>query len=859
MGATPRPPGSDGSKQQSVNALLSLLRTLGTNKQPQQQQQQQQQRVQQTPRPITVQASPRVASSVSSSSTYQAQNQPYQQPSRSFYQSNHSSYTGTLHDALQAQSQNNTPRQGYQAPPLPNVQLSTANRQAGPARVRFAASPSVAVISSSSANSAPSPAPIQITQQAKPTLSAAARSNNHVAQTNMQILQNMFKNTNSTASRRRQNALAGLLESIRSGKGISIGKPSQIRPSTSSTSSGKQADRNGQAADPPRKKRRMETPGTGRNRGLYYNLDPASRQSSAYSTVEENDELRSTADEDDEPVGRPFGPWLPSQIGPDGELLPRKRGRQRILTPEEALARRKERNRIAAQESRRKKAQQLSGTVRKVGELGGELEQTRVKYEELTKAHEELVQKYNDLENAHQTLKNDYDLLQDRQNQITNAIEMASRLGDDSEFPNEFSDEDDDEGHQDNGNEDGQGEDRRAGSVAEGDRGDNVISINGVDMNIDEYLAFSLAAAAAAQEDSMEQHAQEANEHMDGLHHDDSNHGTPFGNETSAGLDGDYHGSSANVEHGDNHGYMPLHLPPPNDMENPGESVNGDPSASIISALEKLNETHPTDGHALVSQSLNLPIEVDGTLAETLPAPQRTSEVAESHPLAETATSEGQEGRKRKRTDEDEDETNAAGAEEDATTPATMGEFDDDEDDGDFVPEFEIGWAGDATPGLAGDQVEGHASPAEDDLPAQTQDSIMAQPTQGAVHDVEEEDDEEEEEDDDEYFRIEEADYEDLFQPIEDVPIPVDDYQDIQAQYMQHLEEFNATMLREEMARRIADETAVGISMRVHHPPAASFPTTTDDLEAQRQAAQAYQDTLESLGIAPEASQPSQK
>jgi hypothetical protein len=49
------------------------------------------------------------------------------------------------------------------------------------------------------------------------------------------------------------------------------------------------------------------------------------------------------------------------------------------------LARRKERNRLAAQESRRRKAQQLSGTVRKVGELGGELEQTKVKYDELTK------------------------------------------------------------------------------------------------------------------------------------------------------------------------------------------------------------------------------------------------------------------------------------------------------------------------------------------------------------------------------------------------------------------------------------------------------------------------------------------
>ncbi|KAJ9106709.1 hypothetical protein QFC19_003021 [Naganishia cerealis] len=377
-GAAAAPPRPNGNKQQSVNALLSLLRTLGDkNKQPQQQQQRSQQ---QLPRPPAVQQSPTTAAT----STYRAQHQQLPASSSQItYQLNTSSYTGSLHDALQAQLQNSTPRQGYQAPPLPNVQVSTANRQAGPTRVRFAPAPSVAVIPSSSANTATTPA--QTAPQANPPLSAAARTTNHVAQTNMQILQNMFKNTNSTASRRRQNALAGLLESIRSGKGISIGKPSQIRPGTASSGSGKQADRNGQPTDPVRKKRRMETPGTGRNRGLYYNLDPSSRQSPAYSTLDEHDGFRSTADEDDEPVGRPFGPWLPSQIGPDGELLPRKRGRQRILTPEEALARRKERNRLAAQESRRRKAQQLSGSVRKVGELGGELEQTKVKYEELTK------------------------------------------------------------------------------------------------------------------------------------------------------------------------------------------------------------------------------------------------------------------------------------------------------------------------------------------------------------------------------------------------------------------------------------------------------------------------------------------
>lgn len=473
------------------------------------------------------------------------------------------------------------------------------------------------------------------------------------------------------------------------------------------------------------------------------------------------------------------------------------------------------------------------------------------------RSHEDLVQKYNDLENAHQILKNDYDLLQERQNQITNAIEMASRLGDDDDFRNEFSDEDDEDGHQAHEDGSSHGEGRRAGSVTDGDRGDNVISINGVDMNIDEYLAFSLAAAAAAQEDSMEQHAQDANDHMEQLQHDGLDHGTSFGNEANTGIDGEYHenGNSTTVDHGDHHEYMPLNLaPPPNDTEASGESVATDPSASIISALEKLNETHDTVD-SLDNQSLNLPMEV-----ETAPASQQQSGNADRHAtLDATATSEGQESRKRKRADEEEEGSNTAtGPNENTTTPATIGDFDDDEDDGDFVPEFEMGWTGDDTPGLAENEVDGHVSPTEDELPAQTQDSTMAQATQGAAQDVDEEDEEDEEEDDDEYFRIEEADYEDLFQPIEDVPIPVDDYQDIQAQYMQHLEEFNATMLREEMARRIADETAVGISMRAHHPSAASFPAV-DDGEAERQAAQAYQDTLESLGIAPEASQPAQK
>lgn len=445
---------------------------------------------------------------------------------------------------------------------------------------------------------------------------------------------------------------------------------------------------------------------------------------------------------------------------------------------------------------------------------------------------------------------------------------MASRLGDDDEFRNELSDDDDEESHQVNGDENSHGaQGRRAGSVTDADRGDNVISINGVDMNIDEYLAFSLAAAAAAQEDSMEQHAREANDHMEEMQQDGLNHEPPFDNDASIGLDGDYHenGNSTSVDHGNDHAYMSLSLAlPPNDTGNSSESVTTDPSASIISALEKLNEAHgATDGHFVDDHSLNLPMQVDGNPAGASPAQtQPTTNMVDSHAtLSMSAVSEGRESRKRKRTDEDEDESHPTATEETATTPATMGDFDDDEDDGDFVPEFEMGWTGDDTPGgLANGENAERVSPAEEDeLPAQTQDSTMAQATQGAAQDVEDEDeeDEEEEEEDDEYFRIEEADYEDLFQPIEDVPIPVDDYQDIQAQYMQHLEEFNATMLREEMARRIADETAVGISMRAHHPSAASFPAADDDssIEAQRQAAQAYQDTLESLGIAPDASQ----
>ncbi|KAJ9106710.1 hypothetical protein QFC19_003022 [Naganishia cerealis] len=476
------------------------------------------------------------------------------------------------------------------------------------------------------------------------------------------------------------------------------------------------------------------------------------------------------------------------------------------------------------------------------------------------RSHADLVQKYNDLENAHQALKNDYDLLQERQNQITDAIEVASRLGDD-DFRNEFSDEDEDDTQQANGDDSSHENGRRAESVLDGDRGDNVISINGVDMNIDEYLAFSLAAAAAAQEGSMEHHVQEDHDQMEDSQQDSVNHDTPGGSQAGVALEGeDYHenGSLANMDHGDDHVYLPLNLPhTTDDLENTSGNTATDPSASIISALEKLNEAHGSASEHLNLEDhpLNMPMDMHESLMETRSEVHHTPEIADPHTtFSSAAISEGQESRKRKRVDED-DELNAAGAEANPATPATIADFDDDEeDDGDFVPETELGGNGD-TPGLAEDDAEEAASSPEEDLPAQTQDSTLAQATQGAPQDVEDDEDDEEEDDDDEYFRIEEADYEDLFQPIEDVPIPVDDYQDIQAQYMRHLEEFNATLLREEVAQMIANESAGEISKTAHHPSATTY-ATVEETEAQRQA---YQDTLESLGIAPDASQSAQK
>lgn len=345
----------------SVSNLLNLLRTLGdktqqqpkTAKTPQSQQQAVGQRVVQTKAP---QAGP-----------YHPQTRPQlPRPPSKTYQPTFNYTATTLHDAaLQAQS--TSVSQGYTAPPLPDIQVG-AQPQAGPSRVTFAPKPTVAIVPNTS-NRLNTNTALQSPLQ---PVTAPTQARSNVAQTNMQILQNMFKNTNSSASRQRQNALVGLLESIRSGKGINIGRPSQVRPGVPP-----------QGGEQSRKRRRMETPGTSRYREPYV-YDPVPRHSPG-SGFGDN-EYHSTADDDDEPVGRPFGPWLPSQIGPDGELLPRKRGRQRILTPEEALARRKERNRLAAQESRRRKAQQLSGTVRKVGELGGELEQTKSKFDEMTKS-----------------------------------------------------------------------------------------------------------------------------------------------------------------------------------------------------------------------------------------------------------------------------------------------------------------------------------------------------------------------------------------------------------------------------------------------------------------------------------------
>ncbi|GHJ86938.1 hypothetical protein NliqN6_3340 [Naganishia liquefaciens] len=788
-GAVPR---SNGNV--SVSNLLNLLRTLGDKTQQQSKTAKAPQSQQQTARQRVVPAKAPQAASYQP----QARSQLPPPPSSGTYQPTFNYSATTLHDAaLQAQS--TTTGQGYTAPPLPNIQVG-GQAQAGSSRVRFAPEPATAVVPNTSNRTNPTP---QAPSQPAP---APAQSRANVAQTNMQILQNMFKNTNASASRQRQNALVGLLESIRSGKGINIGRPSQIRPGVSS-----------QGGEPSRKRRRMETPGTSRFREPYV-YDPVPRHSSG-SGFGDN-EYHSTADDDDEPVGRPFGPWLPSQIGPDGELLPRKRGRQRILTPEEALARRKERNRLAAQESRRRKAQQLSGTVRKVGELGGELEQTKSKFDEMTKSHADLQKKYNDLERAHQQLRRDYDILQDQQNQITTAIEQASRLGEE-EFQ-DFSSAEEDQQHPIQ-EETEQAQSRRGGSVA-GDRGDNVISINGVDMNIDEYLAFSLAAAQAAQEDAA---AQE-----NGMEHDENEQ------EMHDGEDG-----LNQAEHYDGESGAPD--TPIASVQAFDASNTADTPIVIDPALEQYS--HPAHNQPKQdSNSVHTPIDVDADEAVT---PAETNVATDTQSAATDFPSEVPPAQVQQDAgDMPEAGRDTAATEAPPSEVAAMDvEFDDDEDDGDFIPENELA-GGQDDEQQEDDDNESGASPDVDVMPAQTQDSVIAQATQNPSEMEEEQDDEDD--DDDEYFRIEEADYEDLFQPIEDVPIPVEDYLEIQAQYQRHLEEFNATLLRQQVAEMIANEDATG-SGRGEVPPG----TDVDDPVEEERQRQAYQDTLESLGIAPEASQ----
>ena len=353
-----------------------------------------------------------------------------------------------------------------------------------------------------------------------------------------------------------------------------------------------------------------------------------------------------------------------------------------------------------------------------------------------------------------------------------------------------------------------------------GDRGDNVISINGVDMNIDEYLAFSLAAAQAAQEDAaagMEQDEQGQEMHGDQDGIDQTEH---------------YEGDSGALD------------TPIASVEPFGGTNTADTPIVIDPALEQYD--HPVQNEPKQDpNSIHRPIDVDADEAapqdQADPAPNPEPPANDFPPEDHSAQSQqdlgGKSGAK----------PSATVTEAPTSDSAAMDvEFDDDEDDGDFIPENELA-AGqdDETPGDDGNRSP--ASPDMDVMPAQTQDSVIAQATQGLSEMEEEQDDEDD--DDDEYFRIEEADYEDLFQPIEDVPIPVEDYLEIQAQYQRHLEEFNATLLRQQVAEMIANEDATG-SGRGEGP----SETGGDAAEEERQR-QAYQDTLESLGIAPEASQ----
>jgi hypothetical protein len=363
-----------------------------------------------------------------------------------------------------------------------------------------------------------------------------------------------------------------------------------------------------------------------------------------------------------------------------------------------------------------------------------------------------------------------------------------------------------------------------------------VISINGVDMNIDEYLAFSLAAAAAAQED--------AAAHDNTMEHED--HEQELQGQEDNGMDqGEQDPDGANTGFGhfdENENGIPD--TPIASIQSFSHSNTADTPIVIDPALEQY--TLPARAEPQ-KESSDLPIDVDvhdtPAQSQAIPVPNQPPAANENDPMEPQPSADTQ----HEQGDKSEPGRPAEATPAPLDEPSAMDvDFDDDEDDGDFVPENEIG-------GVQGEEAredddEPQTSPAADAMPAQTQDSMVAQATQGPPELEEEQDDEDD--DDDEYFRIEEADYEDLFQPIEDVPIPVEDYLEIQAQYQRHLEEFNATLLRQQVAEMIANEDATGSDR--------AAPSTGvdggDAAEAARQR-QAYQDTLESLGIAPEASQ----
>lgn len=363
----------------------------------------------------------------------------------------------------------------------------------------------------------------------------------------------------------------------------------------------------------------------------------------------------------------------------------------------------------------------------------------------------------------------------------------------------------------------GQAQSRRGGSVMGGDRGDNVISINGVDMNIDEYLAFSLAAAQAAQEDAMGQdHA-----------HSDLMQGE--------GMEDGQGQNQTGFEHYDENGHRDD--TPIADVHSFGLGATGasDDPIPIDPSLQQYPHAHLSAPEVIRRDpnSIHLPINVDDDDAELGTLTEQPASLDTQPPVAPDEPKEDDPPETLKDTTEAivETDANPATTETTAEMDSMSVDFDDDEDDGDFVPENEL-------PGDDAMDADETAPTSPADEPAQTQDSTMVEATQGVQDTLEDDDDD----DDDELFLIEEADFEDLLQPIEDVPIPVEDYLEIQAQYQRHLEEFNATLLRQQVAEMIANEDA-----------GAAAPHETAEQQQERE--RAYQDTLESLGIAPEASQ----